>query len=327
MSMHERFGAGLIAGLLAFGGFGALVAGPRPAEAASKPLETNGGALALTYCDNFCTLTVKLGGNGTGTWQSTNINLVPDGLIDCHMLNGVQGDGQLCSHSYPGPRDAVYTIYYLMTAASGSDACDYDNCDTSVDSLVTLSGALQLTHDSFRLKPYTVDVSSGGTGSGSVFSTPGGIACGATCTFAWDYGTSILLTAIPAQGSTFTGWTGACTGQPADCLIAIIEPTTIKALFKASAVGATPRPTKAPAPSQATPTTAASDAAASPGQSEVISSPDAATVAPTSTPGPSIEPTTGSTDRTSLLILVLVIGGLFAVAVGFTTYRLASRRR
>lgn len=55
-------------------------------------------------------------------------------------------------------------------------------------------------------------VSLAGTGNGTVTSTTAGISCGATCTAGFASGSSVTLTATPATGSTFTGWSGACSG-------------------------------------------------------------------------------------------------------------------
>lgn len=61
------------------------------------------------------------------------------------------------------------------------------------------------------LNPLTVTK----TGKGTVTSAPAGIACGKTCTHGYAYGTSVTLTANAAKGSTFAGWSGACTGSHA----------------------------------------------------------------------------------------------------------------
>jgi photosystem II stability/assembly factor-like uncharacterized protein len=55
---------------------------------------------------------------------------------------------------------------------------------------------------------YTLSVSRTGNGSGSVYSSIGGISCGSTCSALILGGKEVTLYAIPATGSTFAGWTG-----------------------------------------------------------------------------------------------------------------------
>ncbi len=55
-----------------------------------------------------------------------------------------------------------------------------------------------------------ITVTKEGTGSGTVTSSPAGIDCGATCTAAFNQGLRLTLTATPAAGSSFTGWTTGC---------------------------------------------------------------------------------------------------------------------
>jgi hypothetical protein len=235
-----RIRAGLIALVLGLGSAGAI----SHSTAAVDP----GG-----NCNDYpCyTLTVTLGGNGSGVWQSTNSSYVPDGVINCQLVNGVKAAGSVCSHEYGGTlRATPITVHYKMTPAFGSAACIGGVCQEEPYTLLLVLGVnVTLTH-SFELASYPLTVSTGGTGTGSVFSTPAGISCGTTCVIYPRYGTSILLTAIAAQGSTFGGWTGACAGQPKDCLIAIIGDTSTRAAFAlppASPRTSTP-PTKTPGP-------------------------------------------------------------------------------
>jgi hypothetical protein len=58
----------------------------------------------------------------------------------------------------------------------------------------------------------TLSVSESGNGGGTVTSSPEGISCGTTCSYAYPTGTTVTLTAAAAAGSTFAGWSGACTG-------------------------------------------------------------------------------------------------------------------
>ena len=58
-----------------------------------------------------------------------------------------------------------------------------------------------------------LSVALGGTGSGSVSSSPAGIDCPPTCTFDFNFGDSVSLTPNPDAGSTFDHWTGDCVGS------------------------------------------------------------------------------------------------------------------
>ncbi len=54
----------------------------------------------------------------------------------------------------------------------------------------------------------TLTIVKAGPGSGTVTSADGFITCGATCTHTYPTNTSVSLTASPAGGSTFGGWSG-----------------------------------------------------------------------------------------------------------------------
>ena len=49
-------------------------------------------------------------------------------------------------------------------------------------------------------------------GAGSITSIPAGIDCGIICSASFATGTSVTLSATPAEGYTFNGWSGACNG-------------------------------------------------------------------------------------------------------------------
>ena len=83
--------------------------------------------------------------------------------------------------------------------------------------------------------PVTLNVAKAGSGSGSVTSVPAGIACGATCSASAASGTVVTLTATPDSGSTFAGWTGACSGTGA-CVLTLGATTSVTATFTAAPV-------------------------------------------------------------------------------------------
>jgi len=67
-----------------------------------------------------------------------------------------------------------------------------------------------------------------GGGTGTVAGN--GIDCGTTCDVTLDGGTTARLTATPAVGSVFTGWSGACAGT-GDCVVTVDADTTVGATF------------------------------------------------------------------------------------------------
>ena len=81
---------------------------------------------------------------------------------------------------------------------------------------------------------FSLTVSKAGTGTGTVTGT--GFNCGADCTesYAENTAVNVTLTAAAATGSTFTGWSGACTGT-GTCTVAqtIIANLAVTATFTA----------------------------------------------------------------------------------------------
>ena len=75
---------------------------------------------------------------------------------------------------------------------------------------------------------YRLAVSS--RGAGTVTSAPAGIDCGTTCVGSFTVGSTVALSAIPAAGSYFTGWGGACSGR-GGCSVVISNDASVDASF------------------------------------------------------------------------------------------------
>ena len=87
------------------------------------------------------------------------------------------------------------TYCYRVRAYNAGGASGYSNEQCATTSVAT---------------SYTLTVAKSGTGGGVVTAT--GINCGADCSELYASGTSVTLTAIPASGSSFAGWSGTgCT--------------------------------------------------------------------------------------------------------------------
>jgi photosystem II stability/assembly factor-like uncharacterized protein len=77
------------------------------------------------------------------------------------------------------------------------------------------------------------------TGAGSVSSTPGGIDCGSLCDNEFTSGAPVELTASPAAGSVFSGWTGACLGSTNPCTVTMDASKSVTATFPLITYGLT----------------------------------------------------------------------------------------
>ena len=119
-----------------------------------------------------------------------------------------------------------------------------------------------------------LEVRKAGTGSGTVTSSPSGINCGGTCSRDFSNGTTVTLTATPAAGSVFAGWSGGACSGTGTCTTTIRSNVTVTATFNTG----TPAPSPAPSPSP-TP-------APSPAPSPVPSPSPSPTPAPSPAPQP-----------------------------------------
>jgi len=189
------------------------------------------GVLAGHHC---ATLSVVLDGNGTGIWQTTDsTHTIPNNLINCQRGGGTTSG--TCAHGYDVVNGSYLLIYVQVTAATGSSIWIDGNYTVAspYDNSFSISSDLALKEYGFALNsPVTVSVSKSGTGSGSVTSSPRGIACGATCSDEFGSGLQLALIATPNTGATFGGWgSGPCHGQGSTCLFTPTTTVAIAATF------------------------------------------------------------------------------------------------
>ena len=77
---------------------------------------------------------------------------------------------------------------------------------------------------------HALTVARSGAGSGTVTSEPSGITCGTACAADYAHEAIVELSASPATGSTFAGWSGACTGT-ATCTMTMTQARNVSASF------------------------------------------------------------------------------------------------
>lgn len=86
--------------------------------------------------------------------------------------------------------------------------------------------------DGVNQQTFALSVGKAGSGSGTVSSVPGGIACGSTCVASFRSGEVVTLAATAAAGSSFTGWAGSgCSGSSPSCTISMTSARSAVATF------------------------------------------------------------------------------------------------
>jgi hypothetical protein len=179
--------------------------------------------VTATFSHPQFALTVAKVGPGNGTVTSTLAG------IEC---------GSTCSAGF----DRESTVTLASVSAINSEVAQWSGCDT-VDGenkcLVTMSAARTVTA-TYKPLPgvpvYTVSVTKGGTGTGTVTSSPAGIDCGSSCSTEVVFKAKLTLLATAAPGSVFAHWSGGgCTGT-APCERPINSTRTVKAVFNAVGV-------------------------------------------------------------------------------------------
>ncbi|WP_420265436.1 SBBP repeat-containing protein [Candidatus Magnetominusculus dajiuhuensis] len=148
-------------------------------------------------------------------------------------------------------------VYSTYLGGSGSDmahciAVDssgsvYVAGDTSSSNFPTTTGAYQITNaggssDAFVTKmamaassTYALTVTKSGTGSGTVTPSSGTLSwSGSTGTASYTSGTSVVLTATAASGSTFSSWSGCDFTNAGQCTITMSSNKSVSATFATS---------------------------------------------------------------------------------------------
>lgn len=159
-------------------------------------------------------LTVALTGTGSGKISSSpeGIECAPD--CDAAFTNGTEVTLSAAADS--GSRFTGWS----GGPCSGTGACS-----------VTIDGSAAVTA-TFEEVFYDLEVSLGGTRTGTVISLPPGIDCGIDCGEPYLEDTLVTLTAIPRPRSHFVGWSGPPCSQPETCLVTMVASRSLQADFE-----------------------------------------------------------------------------------------------
>ena len=191
----------------------------RPSVTDTTPPSTPGAPVAAGVTSSSLTL----------TWPASTDNVGVTGYLV--FLRGSGGDTQVATSSTASATlsglaaSTSYTYFVRARDAAGNVSAGSPTVTATTSAGVTT---------------YALTVTKAGTGGGTVSASPSGVSCGATCSASYPSGTTVTLAATPADGSSFSGWSGACVGTGA-CTTTMTGARAVTATFTASS-GTTPCP-------------------------------------------------------------------------------------
>ncbi len=159
------------------------------------------------------------------TWDSTTEYIYKNGILSDtrpRNFNYVPGNARIghgfwgdTANAFPGLIDEITVFNRTLTAQE--IAAIYNAGSAGICPVQT----------------YNLAVSKGGTGSGTITSSPAGINCGGTCNADFNDGTVVTLTAAADASSTFAIWGGDCSscGSNTTCNITMDANKTCTATF------------------------------------------------------------------------------------------------
>ncbi|HTE90975.1 MAG TPA: alkaline phosphatase family protein, partial [Terriglobales bacterium] len=172
-----------------------------------------GGSSNTQPPPNPVQVSVTLSGSGTVTSSPAGVNC-----------------GTTCSQSFPEGTQVTLNA----TPAAGFSFGGWSGACTGTGACVLpTSGAQSVTASFMGSGALQVTVTLAGAGTGTVTSAPAGIDCGTNCTHTFSAGTQVTLTATPAAGFSFGGWSGVCTGTGI-CTLPTSGDQSVTASFTAS---------------------------------------------------------------------------------------------
>lgn len=210
-----------------------------------------GGGTQTSTCSGSCTYLC----DGNPTSQSCNtqpcFNYALSNSANISVQAGNSGSNTITKTLTAGSTQAVtLTVSGLPAGASLSPAITNNPSNpTSASTLtiatlvstpagtysITVTGSPLNKTTTFNLvvaiPTFALTVARTGTGTGTVNSSPAGIACGATCSAPFNLNTSVTLTAVADTYSAFTGWSGSGCSGTGTCAVTMTQAKSVTANF------------------------------------------------------------------------------------------------
>jgi hypothetical protein len=225
-------------------GYGGTCQGPMPIPSSMSPGTYYLGA----FVDDQAQISETSDSNNTRVADSGTITLTQSTKT---LSVSVSGSGSVVSSpagiNCPSSCSASFatdsTVSLSATPASGWSFAGWGGACSGLGNpcSVTMSSAKSVSATFTQVASYTLTVSGSGTGQGTV--TGSGINCtinnggtSGTCQASYPSGTNVTLTATPASGSTFSGWSGSCSGT-GTCSVTMSSNRSVTAGFSLQGSG------------------------------------------------------------------------------------------
>lgn len=146
----------------------------------------------------------------------------------------VKCDGATCNPQYPqGTAVTLTAIPKPGNELANWEGCtpntvDPKICVVTMDSAKIITAQFNPVSQPTTAQSFPLQVYLTGPGTGQVLCN--NVECPPNQTYAAN--TPVTLTAVPTPGNTFTGWTGACTGNIVPCQLTMFEAKTVSATFE-----------------------------------------------------------------------------------------------
>jgi len=190
--------------------------------------------VAISLCS---TLTLEAAKSVTATFSpqaGTRFNLslaiAGSGTVSADVGGLACSTASDCLGSYAANSAVTLTAQpaagYGFSGWSGSGiACSGATCTVQMGSARSVTA----TFAALPAPSFALNVSL--SGSGSVSSAPSGIACGSDCSENYPQGSSVTLSAAPASGFSFSGWSGAGCSGTGSCKVTMSSAQSVSASF------------------------------------------------------------------------------------------------
>ena len=150
----------------------------------------------------------------------------------------VTGSGFVGRDSGFGVRGSGFGVRASGLAAGGSTFTGWSGACTGTGTCTVSMTQARNVVATFNgpAPPVQLIVTKGGTGTGTVTSSPAGINCGNACSANFAANSSVTLTATPASGSIFAGWSAPCSGT-GTCVLPMTASRSVTVVFNTSGGG------------------------------------------------------------------------------------------